>query len=300
MKSIVKFLSTITFISLVFSSCKSGEKENDVVLFKKLSPTETKIDFINQIKESKDFNILDYLYFYNGGGVAAGDINNDGLSDLFFVSNQGKSKLYLNKGVKDGSPQFEDISTKAGIEGFSDWKTGVTMADVNGDGFLDIYVCAVGNYKGLEGSNELYINNGDLNGSTPQFTEKSEEYGLDFTGFSTQAAFFDYDKDGDLDMYLLNHAVHNSRSYDRVNTRMLKDNEAGDYLYRNDNGKFTDVSKEAGIYQAAMGYGLGISVADLNNDGWQDIYVSNDFHEDDYYYINQKNGTFSDNKISEY
>lgn len=297
MKSIVKFLSTITFISLVFSSCKFGEKENDVVLFKKLSPTDTKIDFINQIKESKDFNILDYLYFYNGGGVAAGDINNDGLTDLFFVSNQGKSKLYLNKGVKNDSPQFEDISTKAGIEGFSDWKTGVTMADVNGDGFLDIYVCAVGNYKGLEGSNELYINNGDLT-----FTEKSDEYGLDLTGFSTQAAFFDYDKDGDLDMYLLNHAVHNSRSYDRVNTRMLKDNEAGDYLYRNDGPltpsggtpHFTDVSKEAGIYQAAMGYGLGISVADLNNDGWQDIYVSNDFHEDDYYYINQKNGTFSE------
>jgi hypothetical protein len=297
MKSIIKYLSIILFLS----ACKSS-KENDVVLFKKLFPTETKIDFINQIKESKDFNILDYLYFYNGGGVAAGDINNDGLIDLFFVSNQGKSKLYLNKGVKNGSPQFEDISAKAGIEGFSDWKTGVTMADVNGDGFLDIYVCAVGNYKGLEGSNELYINNGDLNGSTPRFTEKSDEYGLDFTGFSTQAAFFDYDKDGDLDMYLLNHAVHNSRSYDRVNTRMLKDNEAGDYLFRNDgpltpNGgapHFTDVSKESGIYQAAMGYGLGISVADLNNDGWQDIYVSNDFHEDDYYYINQKNGTFSE------
>ncbi|MEN9613100.1 MAG: hypothetical protein RLZZ628_3914, partial [Bacteroidota bacterium] len=277
MKSIVKFLSIVTISTLVISSCKFGKGNEDVALFKKLSPEQTKIDFVNQIKESKDFNILDYLYFYNGGGVAAGDINNDGFTDLFFVSNQGKSKLYLNKGVKDGSPQFEDISTKAGIEGFSDWKTGVTMADVNGDGLLDIYVCAVGNYKGLEGSNELYINNGDLT-----FTEKSNEYGLDFTGFSTQSAFFDFDKDGDLDMYLLNHAVHNSRSYDRVNTRMLKDNEAGDYLYRNDNGKFKDVSKEAGIYQAAMCYGLGISVADLNNDGWQDIYVSNDFHEDDY------------------
>ncbi|AFK02772.1 ASPIC/UnbV domain protein [Emticicia oligotrophica DSM 17448] len=289
MKSIVKILSTITVISLVFSSCKSGNKENDVALFKKLSPTETKVDFTNQITESKDFNILDYLYFYNGGGVSAGDINNDGLTDLFFVSNQGKNKLYINKGVKDGVPQFEDISEKAGIGGFSDWKTGSTMVDINGDGLLDIYVCAVSNYKGLEGSNELYINNGDLT-----FTEKADEYGLDFAGFSTQAAFFDYDKDGDLDMYLLNHAVHNTRSYDRVNTRMLKDNEAGDYLYRNDNGKFTDVSKEAGIYQAAMGYGLGISVADINNDGWLDIYVSNDFHEDDYYYINQKNGKFSE------
>lgn len=287
MKSITKYLSIIAVILVVFS-CKS-DKGDDVVLFKKLSPEQTKIDFVNQIKESKDFNILDYLYFYNGGGVAAGDINNDGLTDLFFVSNQGKNKLYINKGVKDGSPQFEDISAKAGIEGFSDWKTGVTMADINGDGLLDIYVCAVGNYKGLEGSNELYINNGDLT-----FSEKANQYGLDFTGFSTQAAFFDFDKDGDLDCYLLNHAVHNTRSYDRVNTRMLKDNEAGDYMYRNDGDKFTDISKESGIYQAAMGYGLGISVADINNDGWQDIYVSNDFHEDDYYYINQKNGTFKE------
>ncbi|MDP5140309.1 MAG: VCBS repeat-containing protein [Spirosomaceae bacterium] len=234
-------------------------------------------------------NILDYLYFYNGGGVASGDINNDGLVDLFFVSNQGKNKLYLNKGVIDGKPQFEDISEKAEIGGYSDWKTGVTMADVNADGLLDIYVSAVGNYKGLEGSNELYINNGDLT-----FTEKANEYGLDFTGFATQAAFFDYDKDGDLDCYLLNHAVHNSRSYDRVNTRSLKDNEAGDYLLKNENGKFVNVSEASGIYQAAMGYGLGISVADINNDGWMDIYVSNDFHEDDYYYINQQDGTFKE------
>lgn len=289
MKTVVKFLSIVTITSFGLVACKSDKGNDDVTLFKKLSSADTQINFTNTLTESKDFNILDYLYFYNGGGVSAGDINNDGLTDLFFVSNQGKNKLYLNKGVKNGTPQFEDISTKAGIEGFSDWKTGATMADVNGDGLLDIYVCAVGNYKELEGSNELYINNGDLT-----FTEKSADYGLDFTGFSTQAAFFDYDKDGDLDCYLLNHAVHNTRSYDRVNTRMLKDNEAGDYLYRNTNGKFVDVSKESGIYQAAMGYGLGISVADLNNDGWLDIYVSNDFHEDDYYYINQKDGTFKE------
>jgi len=269
-------------LSIGFLSCKSGD---DVQLFEKLPASKTHIDFTNQIKETPDFNILDYLYFYNGGGVASGDINNDGLVDLFFTSNQGKNKLYLNK----GNMEFEDISVKAGIEGFSDWKTGVTMADVNGDGFLDIYVCSVSNFKGMEGSNELYINNGDNT-----FTEKANEYGLDFTGFSTQAAFFDYDKDGDLDCYLLNHAVHNTRSYDRVNTRMLKDNEAGDYLYRNDGGKFKDISTESGIYQAAMGYGLGISVADLNNDGWLDIYVSNDFHEDDYYYINQKDGTYKE------
>ncbi|MHA8076824.1 VCBS repeat-containing protein [Aquirufa sp. TARAVU-A1A] len=269
-------------LSVGFLACKSGD---DVQLFEKLPASKTHIDFTNQIKETPDFNILDYLYFYNGGGVASGDINNDGLVDLFFTSNQGKNKLYLNK----GNMEFEDITEKAGVAGFSDWKTGVTMADVNGDGLLDIYVCAVSNFKGMEGSNELYINNGDNT-----FTEKANEYGLDFTGFSTQAAFFDYDKDGDLDCYLLNHAVHNTRSYDRVNTRMLKDNEAGDYLYRNDGGKFKDISAESGIYQAAMGYGLGISVADLNNDGWLDIYVSNDFHEDDYYYINQKDGTYKE------
>ena len=269
-------------LSIGFLACKSGD---DVQLFEKLPASKTHIDFTNQIKETPDFNILDYLYFYNGGGVASGDINNDGLVDLFFTSNQGKNKLYLNK----GNMEFEDITEKAGVAGFSDWKTGVTMADVNGDGLLDIYVCAVSNFKGMEGSNELYINNGDNT-----FTEKANEYGLDFTGFSTQAAFFDYDKDGDLDCYLLNHAVHNTRSYDRVNTRMLKDNEAGDYLYRNDGGKFKDISAESGIYQAAMGYGLGISVADLNNDGWLDIYVSNDFHEDDYYYINQKDGTYKE------
>jgi hypothetical protein len=276
-----KYLAYFILIGSVHA-CKSGD---DVQLFEKLPASKTHIDFTNQITETPDFNILDYLYFYNGGGVASGDINNDGLVDLFFTSNQGKNKLYLNK----GNMEFEDISTKAGIEGFSDWKTGVTMADVNGDGLLDIYVCSVSNFKGMEGSNELYINNGDNT-----FTEKANEYGLDFTGFSTQAAFFDYDKDGDLDCYLLNHAVHNTRSYDRVSTRMLKDNEAGDYLYRNDGGKFKDISAESGIYQAAMGYGLGISVADLNNDGWLDIYVSNDFHEDDYYYINQKDGTYKE------
>jgi hypothetical protein len=280
---------------LVLAGCSSFNSEKQ--LFQTLDSTQTGIGFVNHLVPTEKINILDYLYFYNGGGVSAGDINNDGLTDLYFVSNQGKNKLYLNK----GNFKFEDITAKAGVEGFSDWQTGSTMADVNGDGFLDIYVCAVGNFRGLEGANELYINNGD-----GTFTEKAADYGLDFTGFSTQAAFFDYDHDGDLDCYLLNHAVHTSRSYDRVTARNLRNNESGDYFYENQTisktgkapvGKitrFVNVSEKAGIFGAAMGYGLGISVADLNNDGWEDLYISNDFHEDDYYYINNQNGSFTE------
>ena len=288
---LIPFVSFIIFLN--FSSCNKSPEDGGP-LFSILDSNITGINFLNYLPEyDPKFNIIDYLYYYNGAGVAAGDINNDGLTDLFFVSNQGKNKLYLNK----GNWKFEDISEKAGVTGFANWKTGVSMADINGDGYLDIYVCAVGNYKGLEGSNELYINNGNAT-----FTEQAADYGLDFTGFSTQAAFFDYDKDGDLDCYLLNHAVHTSRSYDRVIARNLKNNEAGDYLFENriinkdgkSEKKFKDVSSSAGIYQAAMGYGLGINIADYNNDGWSDIYVSNDFHEDDYYYLNNKNGTFTE------
>ncbi|GAB4031012.1 VCBS repeat-containing protein [Spirosoma gilvum] len=305
MKRIALFLAAG---SLILAGCDAFKSEKK--LFQSLDSTQTGVGFINHLVPTEKLNILDYLYFYNGGGVSAGDINNDGLTDLYFVSNQGKNKLYLNK----GNFKFEDITAKAGVEGFSDWQTGSSMADVNGDGFLDIYVCAVGNFRGLEGSNELYINNGD-----GTFTEKAADYGLDFTGFSTQAAFFDYDHDGDLDCYLLNHAVHTSRSYDRVSARNLRHNESGDYLYKNMSAeqgaqgigheaegkptaprptpnaqRFVNVSEQAGIYGAAMGYGLGISVADLNNDGWEDLYVSNDFHEDDYYYINNHNGTFTE------
>lgn len=287
MRKHIKYILTTLLIPTLFSCQKETD---DVKLFEKIPSSETNITFSNNLIETKDFGILDYLYFYNGGGVASGDINNDGLVDLFFVSNQGENKLYLNK----GGLKFEDITKKSGLEGHADWQTGITMADVNGDGFLDIYVCAVSKYKGLKGNNELYINNGDNTGSSPRFTEQAKEYGLDFSGFSTQAAFFDYDKDGDLDCYLLNHAVHTSRSYGKADTRGIKDIEAGDYLYENVDGKFKDVSQKAGIYQASMGYGLGISVADINNDGWEDIYVSNDFHEDDYYYVNQKDGTFKE------
>ncbi|MEP6737893.1 MAG: VCBS repeat-containing protein [Chryseolinea sp.] len=276
---------TVLFILIGLLAWRCGGEKKET-LFIQLDSTTTNINFVNKVPNIKGrLSIVDYLYYYNGGGVAAGDVNNDGLTDLFFVSNLNKNKLYLNK----GNLKFEDVSEKSDVGGFSEWKTGVTMADVNGDGWLDIYVCAVVDYMGLEGSNELFINNGD-----GTFTEKSSEYGLDFTGFSTQATFFDYDHDGDLDMYLLNHAVHTSRSYDKVIARTLPDKAAGDYLFRNDDGKFKDVSAEANIYQAAMGYGLGIAIGDINNDGWEDIYVTNDFHEDDYCYINNHDGTFSE------
>lgn len=291
-------LFTTGVLLVVLSSCQTNSS-NEPALFAKLSPEKSGVDFVNRLEDRPEMSIFDYLYFYNGGGVAAGDFNNDGKTDLFFVSNKQKNKLYLNQGGGSTPIKFTDVTDKAGVGGKSNWKTGVTVADVNGDGWLDIYVCAVSNYRTFKGHNELFINNGpgpsrgDEPG-IPTFTERSKEYGLDFQGFSTQAAFFDYDHDGDLDCYLLNHAVHTSLSYDRVSTRVLRVKESGDFLYRNDGKKFTDVSEKAGIYGAAMGYGLGISVGDINNDGWDDIYVANDFHEDDYYYINQQNGTFKE------
>ncbi|NSW94423.1 MAG: VCBS repeat-containing protein [Bacteroidales bacterium] len=284
----------IILLSLVFS-CKPVDKaiENNELLTL-LSPSATNVDFVNQLTETEQFNIIQYLYFNDGAGVAAGDINNDGLTDLFFTSNQNPNRLYLNK----GNLVFEDITDKAGVAGSGDWKTGVTMADVNGDGFLDIYVCQVGNYKVVHGKNQLFINNGDLT-----FTEKAHDYGIDFQGFSTQAAFFDFDLDGDLDMYLLNHSVHTSYSYGAVNLRLEHDSLAGDILFRNEdiNGKrfFNDITEEAGIFNSQIGYGLGVNICDINNDGFPDIYISNDFHEDDYLYINNGDGTFT-NRFKEF
>ncbi|MAU26963.1 MAG: hypothetical protein CMH45_06100 [Muricauda sp.] len=268
----------ICFLMMV--ACKKGGD-----LFKNPSPNKTGITFANTITETDDLNILDYLYFYNGGGGAVGDINNDGLVDIFFSGNQVKNKLYLNK----GNLRFEDITEKAGVEGNSTWNTGAVMGDVNGDGLLDIYVCAVVGINGFRGHNELYINQGDLT-----FSESSAQYGLDFDSYSSGAALLDYDLDGDLDIYLLNHAVHTSESYGTADLRHQRNYETGDKLLRNDNGRFVDVSEEAGIYGGINGYGLGVAVSDFNQDGYPDIYVGNDFHEDDYYYLNNQDGTFTE------
>jgi len=272
-------------ITVVFISCSNKK----ATLFTSLSSSKTHINFTNELEKKDMFSILYYLYYYNGGGVSTGDINNDGLPDIYFTANsKGNNKLYLNK----GNMQFEDITDKAGVKGNADWCTGSTMADVNGDGFLDIYVSTVSSKYGLTGHNELYINNGNVT-----FTERSAQYGLNTSCFTTQSAFFDYDNDGDLDCYILNQSHHPHANITDTSNRKAYDSLSGDRLYRNDlntTGKFTDVSKQAGIYQSNLGYGLGIAVADINNDGWSDIYIGNDFHENDYYYVNQKDGTFKE------
>lgn len=254
--------------------------------FQLVEPERSGINFINSLNPTEEWNIIDYLYYYNGAGVAIGDIDNDQHPDVFFTSNEGSNTLYKNL----GGMKFEDISEAAGITS-TGWSTGVTMADVNGDGWLDIYVCQVGQYKGQQGSNKLYINNQD-----GTFTDRAEEYGLQFEGLSTQAAFFDYDLDGDLDLYLLNHSVHSVNTYGAASMRNQQDDLAGDRLYRNNldrqESPFTDVTREAGIYTSQIGYGLGLAITDYNADGWPDIYVSNDFHENDYLYRNQGDGTF--------
>lgn len=279
-----KYILCLALCASMFVSCHRQE-----TLFESMGSSKTHINFENKLVNQHLFNILYYLYFYNGGGVAIGDINNDGLPDIYFSANsKGNNKLYLNK----GNFVFEDITAKAGVAGTADWCTGVTMADVNGDGFLDIYVSAVANRYGLKGHNELFINHGDNT-----FTEESKKYGLDFSGFTTQAAFFDFDHDGDMDCYVLNQSHHPHANIVDTSNRRVYDSLSGDILFRNDvnvTGKFTDVSKQAGIYQSNLGYGLGIAVGDLNNDGWDDIYIGNDFHENDYYYINNGDGTFTE------
>jgi hypothetical protein len=277
------------FFSFCVLSCEKTEDKKEAYngpLFSLVSPQTSGLNFTNSLPpESRGFNIVVYQYLHNGAGVSVGDINNDGLLDIFFVTNFGDDKLFLNK----GNMKFEDISQKAGVKGKWGWSTGSTMADVNGDGFLDIYVSRSGDMDPEKRKNALFINNGNLT-----FSEMAEEYGLDDESYSTQASFFDYDKDGDLDMYLLNHNIIAVLDTDLQRERTNRNPYAGDKLFRNDNGTFTDVSEEAGIIGNGIGYGLSISVGDLNNDGWPDLYVSNDYIEADYMYFNNGDGSFSE------
>ncbi len=283
----------IYFAALTILSCTS-DKPSDNSLFQQILPEQSGINFKNTIQNTRDFNIFSYRNFYNGGGVGIADINNDGLPDIFFTANMGANKLYLNK----GNFQFEDISAKAGIEEADKWSTGVAMVDINADGWLDIYVCNAGFQKGIDQKNALYINNKDLT-----FSEQASTYGLDENGYTTHAAFFDYDMDGDLDCYILNNSFMPVNTLNYENKRDLRAEDwpvkdflkgGGDKLLRNDAGKFKDVSKEASIYSSLIGFGLGVTAGDVNGDNLPDLYISNDFFERDYLYINQGDGTFSE------
>ncbi len=275
-----------TAIVLLFSftiiSCTTRREPSS--LFTKLNAGQTKISFINRVKYSEEFNTYTYRNFYNGAGVGIGDINNDGLPDIYFCSNQTGNRLYLNR----GGFVFEDISEKAGVICSGSWSTGVSMADVNGDGWLDIYVCKSGRPGGESGTNEMFINNGDLT-----FTESASEMGLASYGLSNHASFFDYDRDGDLDCYLLNNSFQSVTGFDMVpGAREIPDSLGSNKLLRNDGGHFTDVTDESGIYCSKIGFGLGVTVGDADRDSWPDIYISNDFFERDYLYLNNHDGTF--------
>ena len=287
MNRVVWTLAVILIAAACNESSEVASPELSAVAFDLIESSESGIDFTNNVENQENFNILTYRNYYNGAGVAIGDINNDGLNDIYFTANMGPNKLYLNK----GDLTFEDITEQAGVQGTKYWSTGVSMADVNADGLLDIYVCNSGDIEGENKENELFINNGDLT-----FSERAAEYGLNNLGYSTHATFFDYDLDGDLDCFVLNNSYKDPERialYARLRDR--PDELGGDKLYRNDgNNRFTDVTIDAGIFTSQIGFGLGVSVGDLNADGWPDIYISNDFWERDYLYINQQDGTFKE------
>jgi len=288
---VFKQLFSLFFIILLFS-CNNSSNKNS--LFELLDNQSTGINIINEIETTRDLHVFRYRNFYNGGGVSIGDVNNDGLADVYLTINRGPNKLYLNK----GDFKFEDITESAGVAGTKQWSTGVVMVDINSDGFLDIYVCNAGIVSGDEQDNELFINNGD-----GTFTEEAESYNLADSGITTHAAFFDYDLDGDLDVYILNNSFIPITSLNYNDKRGLRDinwdvpsylKGGGDKLLRNDNNFFTDVSEESGIYGSLIGFGLGVTLGDVDKDGYVDIYVSNDFYERDYLYMNQGDGTFNE------
>ena len=296
---IIKQTLIVIAISVFFSCKKSTVQEQAAPVFKLLEAEQTGIDFSNNLDVNLDFNIFKYMYYYNGSGIGVGDFDGDGLQDVFFSGNKVPHKLYLNK----GNLKFEDITEKAGLTDFKDWETGVAVVDINQDGLLDIYISVLGNYKQFQSHNKLFINKGNL-----RFEEQSKQYGLSLVGFGTQATFFDYDLDGDLDMFQLNHSLHSNGTFGpRAIFQNKYDSLSGDRFFRNDaiplkggrKGGFVDVTKQTGVFSNVLGYGLGLAVGDINLDGYPDMYIGNDFHENDYLYINQKNGTFKE-QITDY
>jgi hypothetical protein len=286
-KKIAAFCIWLAFIASSIQ-CNNNPKEPD--LFEMLDATKTGIQFENKLKPNEAFNMFHYMYYYNGAGVGTGDFNKDGKVDIFFASNEGENQLYLNK----GGMKFENKTKEALIPQDSSWNTGVSVVDINNDGLLDLYICRLGNFEKFKGKNQLLICKEIKNG-VPQYSEEGAAYGLDFSGFSTQAAFFDYDMDGDLDLFLLNHSVHQNGTFaPRKNFLGTYDLFSGDRIFKNNNGKFEDVTKATKINSSKISYGLGVVISDINLDGYPDIYAGNDFHENDYLYINQKNGSFSE------
>ena len=278
------FFNIVIILSVVLSGCSHQQNKT---LFTLLPSSLTSVYFRNDLHEDSLHNILEYEYFYNGSGVAIGDLNNDGLPDIYFTANRGENKLYLN----EGHMHFRGVTKQAGVAGRPDgWKTGVTMVDVNGDGLLDIYVCYSGNVDGKLRENQLFINLGTDKDGIPHFKEEAATYGLADSGYSTQAIFFDMDHDGDLDCLVLNHNIKTFTVQQLIEDKNKIDPNAGNHLYENVNGHFINVTAREGIISNPIGFGLGVAVSDVNNDGWDDIYVSNDYNEKDYLYINDGTG----------
>jgi len=284
---LLRYFGGILSLVVLASACQ--QTTDAEATFRLLKKQHTGLDFQNIQVQDSLFNVFTYMYFFNGGGIAAADFNQDELVDLYFTSNSGPNKLFLNK----GNLKFEDITKASGTQGEGGWTTGASVIDINNDGLLDIYISQMGEFKTVKGRNELYICTGIENG-IPIFEEKAAEYGLDLVCFSTQASFFDYDLDGDLDMFLLNHSLHANGTFGRRFTFDEKHPKAGDKLFQNQGGQFIEVTEAAGIRSTVIGYGLGVATGDLNRDGWPDLYIGNDFHENDYLYLNQQDGTFKE------
>jgi enediyne biosynthesis protein E4 len=286
-------IAAIFILAFTLTGCR-GEipemKQAGKTMFTLLPAGQTGVDFNNRLNDTEAFNVFTYRNYYNGGGVGIADINGDGLADIFLTANQLRNRLYINR----GGFRFDDVTGKAGVAGSREWSTGATIADVNGDGLLDIYVSNAGNARGTESANELFINQGIDGDGIPRFEEMAEAFGLADEGYSTHASFFDYDQDGDLDVYVLNNSSRPVDSFGLRNTRRIRDEHGGDKLFRNDGGVFHDVSASAGIYGSEIGFGLGVSAGDINRDGLIDLYISNDFFERDYLYINNGDGTFDE------